>query len=68
MTRRFTTVKTLVEINGKLIPSDSVFGQARSAATLNWTNNADVQIMNLSAGKNFRTEYMGYLCGAAKKC
>ncbi len=62
---RVTTVKTLVEINGKLIPSDSVFAST-SAATLNWTNNADVQIMNLSAGKNFRTEYMGYLKSGKK--
>ncbi len=62
---RVTPVKTLVEINGKLIPADSVFAST-SAPALNWTNNADVQVTNLSAGKNFRTEYMGYLKSGKK--
>ncbi len=62
---RVTAVKTVVEINGKLISADSVFAST-SATALNWSNNADVQIMNLSAGKNFRTEYMGYLKSGKK--
>ncbi|WP_428327522.1 M20/M25/M40 family metallo-hydrolase [Mucilaginibacter sp.] len=51
--------KTLVNINGKLIPQDSVFTNT-SAGALNWTNNSDVQIVKLSVDKNFRKEYSGY--------
>ncbi|HZY40068.1 MAG TPA: M20/M25/M40 family metallo-hydrolase [Mucilaginibacter sp.] len=62
---RITPVKTLVEINQKLIPADSVFAST-SAASLNWSNSADVEIVKLSAGKNFRTEYMGYIRSGKK--
>ncbi len=62
---RITAVKTLVNINGKIISPDSVFAST-GALTLNWTNNADVQIIKLSAGKNFRTEYMGYIKSGKK--
>ena len=62
---RITAVKTLVNIDGKLIPQDSVFTNT-SAATLNWSNNSDVQIVKLSAGKNFRTEYMSYIKSGKK--
>lgn len=62
---RITAVKTLVNINGKLIPQDSVFANT-SALSLNWTNNSEVQIVKLSAGKNFRTEYMGYIKSGRK--
>jgi hypothetical protein len=62
---RVTPVKTLVEINQKLIPADSVFAST-SAASLNWSNNTDVEIVKLSAGKNFRTEYMGYMRSGKK--
>ena len=62
---RFTAVKTLVNINGKMISSDSVFANT-SATSLNWTNNADVQIVKLSAEKNFRTEYRSYLQSGKK--
>jgi hypothetical protein len=57
---RVTPVKTLVNINGKLIPPDSAFAST-SASSLDWTNNSDVQIVKLAAGKNFRTEYSGYI-------
>jgi len=56
---RVTPVKTLVEINGKLIPADSAFASS-TATTLNWSNNADVQVVKLAAGKDFRTEYRSY--------
>jgi hypothetical protein len=62
---RVTPVKTLVEINQKLIPADSVFAST-SAASLNWSNSTDVEIVKLSAGKNFRTEYMGYIRSGKK--
>jgi len=42
-----------------MIPQDSVFTSS-SATAFNWTNNSDVQIVKLSADKNFRNEYMGY--------
>jgi len=62
---RVTPVKTLVEINGKLIPADSAF-TSTSAASLNWSNNPDVQIEKLSAGKDFRSEYMKYRSSGKK--
>jgi len=62
---RVTPIKTLVEINGKLIPADSAF-TSTSATSLNWTNNADVQIVKLSNDKNFRTEYMSYIRSGKK--
>jgi hypothetical protein len=62
---RITAVKTLVNIDGKLIPQDSIFTNT-SATTLNWSNNSDVQIVKLSAGKNFRTEYMSYIKSGKK--
>ncbi len=62
---RIMPLKTLVAINGKMIPEDSVF-TSTSAAALNWTNNPDVQIVKLSSDKNFRTEYMGYIRSGKK--
>ncbi|MDB5139987.1 MAG: peptidase [Mucilaginibacter sp.] len=62
---RVTALKTLVNINGKLIPADSTFAST-SAVSLNWSNNSDVQIVKLSAGQNFRTEYTGYLKSGKK--
>ncbi|MEO6980122.1 MAG: M20/M25/M40 family metallo-hydrolase [Mucilaginibacter sp.] len=56
---RVMALKTLVNINGKLIAQDSVFTSS-SAPSFNWTNNSDVQIVKLSADKNFRNEYMAY--------
>ncbi|HVW96099.1 MAG TPA: M20/M25/M40 family metallo-hydrolase [Mucilaginibacter sp.] len=62
---RTTPVKTFVSINGKIIPQDSVFAST-TATSLNWSNNADVQVTKLSAGKNFRTEYMSYVRSGKK--
>jgi len=62
---RVTAVKTMASINGKLIGPDSVFANT-SATRLDWSNNSDVQIVKLSADKNFRTEYMGYLKSGKK--
>lgn len=62
---RITAVKTLVSINGKQISQDSVFANT-SAAALNWSNNSDVQVVKLSADKNFRTEYMSYIKSGKK--
>jgi hypothetical protein len=56
---RVTAIKTLVTINGKLIAPDSVLANT-SAASLNWNNDGDVQVVKLSADKNFRTEYRNY--------
>lgn len=57
---RNTPVKTLVEINGKLIRQDSVMAST-NAKSLEWSNSPDVQIAKISAGMNFRTEYSKYL-------
>src|SRR5258708_6105575 len=62
---RATPLKTFVNINGKLLAADSVFVNT-SAPSLNWTNNTDVEIVKLSAGKNFRTEYMSYMQSGKK--
>ena len=62
---RVTAVKTMVSINGKIISQDSVFANT-SATTLNWSNNSDVQVVKLSADKNFRTEYMSYIKSGKK--
>ena len=56
---RVTPVSMLVNINGKLISKDSAFVDTK-LSTLNWSNNADVQVVKLSSDKNFRSEYMGY--------
>jgi hypothetical protein len=62
---RIAAVKTLVNINGQLIPPDSIFTNT-SATSLNWTNNGDVEIVKLSGDKNFRTEYSGYIHSGKK--
>ncbi len=62
---RVTALKTFVNINGKLISPDSVF-TSTSATAFNWSNNSGVQIIKLSADKNFRTEYRGYLQSGKK--
>ncbi len=62
---RVTPVKTLVSINGQTISADSVFAST-SAASFDWSSNSDVQLVKLSADKNFRTEYMGYLQSGKK--
>jgi hypothetical protein len=62
---RITPLKTLVAINGKLIAADSTF-TSTAATSLDWNNNPEVQIVKLSAGMNFRTEYMKYRSSGKK--
>jgi hypothetical protein len=62
---RSKAIKTMVSINGKIIPGDSA-AVITSAPNLSWTNNADVQIVKLSAEKNFQKEYLGYLSSGKK--
>ena len=62
---RIKAVQTLVNINGKPIARDSIFTSTSSPA-LNWSNNADVQIVKLGADKDFRKEYSGYLSSNKK--
>jgi len=63
---RVTPVKTSASINGTTIATDSVFASTTSAA-LNWNNNPDVEIVKLTADKDFRTEYRKYLSSGKKK-
>jgi len=62
---RTTPLKTMVGINGKIIPADSAF-VSTGAAALDWSNNPDVQVAKISAGKDFRTEYMNYRSNGKK--
>lgn len=62
---RITPIKTLAEINGKFIPEDSVFANT-GEQSLDWKNNADVKVVQLAAGQNFRTEYMSYIRSGKK--
>jgi len=62
---RVIGLKTLISINGNSIPNDSVF-TSTGATSFNWTNNADVKIVKLSADKNFRQEYNAYLQSGQK--
>lgn len=62
---RITPLKAFANINGKMIAADSIIVNT-SASSLNWTNNSDVQIVKLSAEKNFRNEYMGYIQSGKK--
>ena len=52
-------------INGKAIGADSVFAST-TAAAIHWSNSPDVEIVKLTADKNFRTEYRAYT-GSGKK-
>ncbi|WP_259068768.1 M28 family metallopeptidase [Mucilaginibacter sp. X4EP1] len=56
---RLKALKTLVSINGKIIPADSAYVDSKAPA-INWSNNADVKVVKLSAGMNFRDEYISY--------
>jgi hypothetical protein len=62
---RVTALKTFININGRLISPDSVF-TSTSATSFNWSNNSEVQIVKLSADKNFRTEYRSYMQSGKK--
>jgi hypothetical protein len=57
--------KTIVELDGKLVPEDSVFTSA-GAVDFTWNNDAGVEIIKLAAGQNFRQEYLKYV-GSGKK-
>ncbi|MCR8561509.1 M20/M25/M40 family metallo-hydrolase [Mucilaginibacter sp. BJC16-A38] len=56
---RIIAGETTVSINGKALPKDSAF-TFTSAPAVSWSTNNDVQIVKLSSGKNFRTEYRSY--------
>lgn len=58
-------VKTLVSINGKVLPADSAF-MVSGAPTVNWTNNADVEVVKIGADKNFQQEYRKYISADKK--
>ena len=53
---RMSPLKTLVQINGKLIPEDSVFARTK-LSSLDWSNNKEVALESIGAGKNFGTEF-----------
>ena len=57
---RMTPVKTLVEINGKLISADSVCAKVH-VNSLEWSNDKSVEITSISSGKNFISEYRSLL-------
>jgi len=54
---RSTPIKTTAVINGKAIVPDSVF--TIGSAPFTWASDKDVQVVNVTADKNFRQEYMG---------
>jgi Zn-dependent M28 family amino/carboxypeptidase len=54
---RSTPIKTTASINGKSIVADSVFVVGGESFT--WASVKDVQVVNVTADKNFRQEYMG---------
>jgi hypothetical protein len=56
---RVTPVKLSATINGKVIVADSIFANA-GAAAFTWTNTDDIQVVKLTADKDFRTEYRAY--------
>jgi len=53
---RSTPIKVSATINGRTIPTDSVF--AAAGASFNWSNNSDVQVVQIGIGKNFIQEYL----------
>jgi len=54
-----TPVSASVTINGKIVPADSV-RITTSAASLNWDNNKDVQVVYLTADKDYAKETAAY--------
>ncbi len=61
---RSTPVKLTVSINGKSIVADSAF--ATGSESFNWATNPDVQVVQVTADKNFRQEY-GAITQSGKK-
>jgi hypothetical protein len=61
-----TPISTAITINGKTISADSI-KITTSAASINWTNNStDVQVVKLTADKNFQTEAAAYAASGKK--
>jgi Zn-dependent M28 family amino/carboxypeptidase len=58
-------VSASVIINGKTMAADSVVVRT-SAAAINWDNSSDVQVVKLSADKNFATESAAYAASGKK--
>src|SRR4051812_41593287 len=61
---RSTPLKTTVAINGSSVGADSVFASASSS--FNWTNNTDVQVVQVGPEKNFIQEYLAYIKSGKK--
>jgi hypothetical protein len=53
---RSTPIKVSATINGRTIPTDSVF--AAAGPSFNWSNNSDVQVVQIGPEKNFIQEYL----------
>jgi hypothetical protein len=61
---RTKPVKLTVSINGKSIAADSAF--TTGGESFSWATNADVQVVQVTADKNFRQEY-GAITKSGKK-
>jgi len=61
---RATPVKLTLTINGRSIAADSVF--ATSSESFTWATDPDVQVVQVTAGKDFREEY-GRVTRSGKK-
>jgi len=57
---RSTALTAMASINGKVVSPDSILVMS-GGASFNWNNNSDVQVVKLDAGKDFRTEFQGYM-------
>jgi hypothetical protein len=62
---RVSPAKTMVSINGKVLPADSVFAVS-GAQSFSWTNNGDVEVVKVSAEQNFQQKYRSYLNSGKK--
>jgi len=60
-----TPVSTTITINGKTISPDSM-KISTSAAAINWANNSDVQVVKLTADKDFQLESSAYAASGKK--
>ena len=62
---RSVPISADVTLNGKVISPDSVLVNTM-ASVLEWANNGDVEVVKLTADKNFRNEYTNYLKSGKK--
>ncbi|MBW4888611.1 M20/M25/M40 family metallo-hydrolase [Mucilaginibacter sp. HMF5004] len=62
---RTRPVKTAVTVNGKAIAADSVI-VSTTAPAIDWANNADVQVVSLTAAMDFNKQYAAYTSGGKK--